>query len=610
MCKRRLQRWNKVEFKRADLEIAVLKGELSGLLNQSDSFPDCNRIYYLQNQIKALWKREEIYWSQRSRVKWLNWGDRNSKFFHASTVQRRERNRIIRLSDGENGWIEGRDNIFAHILQHFEGIYTSDSQEISDEIRGCIPNCISANMNTLLLRPVSELEIKKVVDGLGALKAPGPDGLNGLFFQKNWETVKTDVIKVVLDFFEGGCLPSEVNETIVSLIPKIPMAESLNHLRPISCCNFIYKVISKIIVVRMKDLMGSVITPNQSAFVGGRLIQDNLIVAHEAFHALRKKDKGGKDHMAIKLDMNKAYDRLDWGFLKNILLCFGFDPGWVAMVMKLVTSVTYAYKVNGFTSATLIPKRGLRQGDPLSPYLFILAVDVLSLLIHKSVVDGRLEGFCLARGAPTLTHLLFADDALLFSKASPQNAFELVRVLNLYSRCSGQRINLAKSGLICGKFVREDCKQNLSRMLGMECWENPGKYLGLPGDWGRSKSNGLDWIKERVVSKLQGWREGLLNQAGKEVLIKSVIQAIPSYAMAMVKFPITFCKKLCSAVAQFWWSSGGKERGIHWKSWRVISGHKMEGGWVSKISLTRIRHYLPNKHGELSGTQRPFGLRS
>lgn len=294
MCKRRLQRWNKVEFKRADLEIAVLKGELSGLLNQSDSFPDCNRIYYLQNQIKALWKREEIYWSQRSRVKWLNWGDRNSKFFHASTVQRRERNRIIRLSDGENGWIEGRDNIFAHILQHFEGIYTSDSQEISDEIRGCIPNCISANMNTLLLRPVSELEIKKVVDGLGALKAPGPDGLNGLFFQKNWETVKTDVIKVVLDFFEGGCLPSEVNETIVSLIPKIPMAESLNHLRPISCCNFIYKVISKIIVVRMKDLMGSVITPNQSAFVGGRLIQDNLIVAHEAFHALRKKDKGGE----------------------------------------------------------------------------------------------------------------------------------------------------------------------------------------------------------------------------------------------------------------------------------------------------------------------------
>lgn len=126
--------------------------------------------------------------------------------------------------------------------------------------------------------------------------------------------------------------------------------------------------------------------------------------------------------------------------------------------------------------------------------------------------------------------------------------------------------------------MREDCKQNLSRILGMECWENPGKYLGLPGDWGRSKSNELDWIKERVVSKLQGWREGLLNQASKEVLITSVIQAIPSYAMAMVKFPITFCKKLCSAVARFWWSSGGKEKGIHWNSWRVISGHKMERG--------------------------------
>lgn len=209
--------------------------------------------------------------------------------------------------------------------------------------------------------------------------------------------------------------------------------------------------------------------------------------------------------MAIKLDMNKAYDRLEWGFVKEVLLCFGFAPTWVTMIMKLVTSVTYSYKVNGFSSATLSPNRGLRQGDPLSPYLFILAIDVLSLLINKSVVEGRLEGFCLARGAPTLTHLLFVDDALLFSKASPQNAFELLRILNVYSRCSGQRINLAKSGLICGKFVREDVKQNLSRILEMDCWDNPGKYLGLPGDWGRSRTTGLDWIKERVMSKLQGW---------------------------------------------------------------------------------------------------------
>lgn len=149
-------------------------------------------------------------------------------------------------------------------------------------------------MNAHLLIPVSEPKIKKAVDGLGTLKAPGPDGLNGLFFQKNWDTVKKDVIKAVMEFFEGGLLPGEVNATIVSLVPKIPMAESLNHLRPISCCNFIYKVISKIIVIRMKDFMGGVISPNQSAFVGGRLIQDNLIIAHEAFHALRKKDKGAK----------------------------------------------------------------------------------------------------------------------------------------------------------------------------------------------------------------------------------------------------------------------------------------------------------------------------
>lgn len=311
---------------------------------------------------------------------------------------------------------------------------------------------------------------------------------------------------------------------------------------------------------------------------GGRLIQDNLIIAHEAFHALKRKEKGGKDFMAIKLDMNRAYDRLEWSFLEKILLAYGFAPRWVSRVLKLVSSVSYSYKVNGHISSSITPQRGLRQGDPISPYLFILVVDALSHLINKVVLDGRLQGFQLARGAPTLTHLFFADDALLFSRASPHNAYELIRILNVYSKCSGQRINLSKSGLICGKFVRADCKQQLSGILGMNVWENPGKYLGLPAEWGRNRTSSLAWIKERVVCKLQGWKESLLNQAGKEVLIKAVIQAIPSYAMSMIKFPKTFCHSLCAMVARFWWSSHGKERGIHWKKWSALSVSKKEGG--------------------------------
>lgn len=121
-------------------------------------------------------------------------------------------------------------------------------------------------------------------------------------------------------------------------------------------------------------------------------------------------------------------------------------------------------------------------------------------------------------------------------------------------------------------------KKDLERILHMQQWENPGKYLGLLAEWGRSKVSGLTWIKERVLAKMEGWKEGLLNQAGKEVLIKAVIQAIPSYAMAMVRFPKTFCNSLCSAMARFWWSSSGRDRGIHWRRWSALTESKKNGG--------------------------------
>lgn len=204
--------------------------------------------------------------------------------------------------------------------------------------------------------------------------------------------------RAILNFFQVGDIPGSINETLVALVPKVPLPESLNHLRPISCCNFVYKVISKIMVARMKRHMDSLITPNQSAFVGGRLIQDNLTIAHEVFHSLKRRDRRGKDNIAIKLDMSKAYDQMEWCFVKKMLLAYGFQEGWVSLVMKLITSVTYRYKINGFRSDILFPHRGLRQGDPLSPYLFILAVDCLSHHIIQAVEERRFQGVQLARG--------------------------------------------------------------------------------------------------------------------------------------------------------------------------------------------------------------------
>lgn len=131
--------------------------------------------------------------------------------------------------------------------------------------------------------------------------------------------------------------------------------------------------------------------------------------------------------------------------------------------------------------------------------------------------------------------------------------YQLKRILNMYSRASGQLINVAKSGLIGGKYISPQMKASLARILSIQVWDNPGKYLGLLAEWGRKKTSELGWIKERVVEKLEGWKENLLNQAGKEVLIKAVIQAIPSYAMSMVRFP----KKIVESYVVMWRDFGG-----------------------------------------------------
>ncbi|XP_057426498.1 uncharacterized protein LOC130719921 [Lotus japonicus] len=207
-----------------------------------------------------------------------------------------------------------------------------------------------------------------------------------------------------------------------------------------------------------------------------------------------------------------------------------------------------------------------------------MAMDVLSIMITQAQQSGLINGFRFNTLSPPLTHLFFADDSLLFAEANVTEATNIIQVLNLYNGASGQRINVTKSGLIFGKNTVNRTKRDIASLLHMPIWEHPGQYLGLPAIWGRSKCNSLAWVKEKVREKIEGWKETLLNQAGKEVLIKAIIQAIPSYAMAIVYFPKVFCNSLSSMVSNFWWKGQGKERGIHWRSWEKLTLSKEEGG--------------------------------
>lgn len=179
------------------------------------------------------------------------------------------------------------------VTNHFQGVFTASPTTDLDTCLDGILILVTKEMNDSLNAMASEQEKKEAMLSLGSLKAPGPDGLNGLFYKTHWETIKVDICNSVQNFFATGTLPEEVNEAVVALVPKTPLPESVLHYRPISCCNFMYKIISKIYVSRLKCFMDSLISPNQSAFIGGRLIQDNIIIAHEVFmHSKRTLTRG------------------------------------------------------------------------------------------------------------------------------------------------------------------------------------------------------------------------------------------------------------------------------------------------------------------------------
>ncbi|XP_008242862.1 PREDICTED: uncharacterized protein LOC103341160 [Prunus mume] len=428
------------------------------------------------------------------------------------------------------------------------------------------------------MRPFSLEEVKDAIFQLGSLKTPGPDGFPAMFYQKYWLSVQDIIFRSAEEFYTGQSHIRDMNKTFIALIPKVLAPESTSQFRPISLCNTSYKILSKLLANRLKSLMPHLVSDSQNAFLADRQIHDNVIVAHEAFHYLKLKRAGHKYEVGIKIDMNKAYDRVEWDFLEALLQKLGFHSGWIRLVMLCIRTVSFSVLVNGQPGSSFLPSRGLRQGDPLSPYLFLLVCEALSCNLTKLVQDGVINGIRVSRRAPILSHLFFADDSLFFIKAEEENCSRLKGLLDDYCLASGQLINYEKSSLMFSANTPEDVKTNISSIMGIRGFDNSGIYLGIPMTWGRSKKVVLAYIRERVAKKIMGWKQGTLSMAGKEVLIKAIATAVPAYPMMCFKFPKVVCNEISSNIAKFWWGKSEGGNGIHWKSWKALCLAKGDGG--------------------------------
>lgn len=533
-----------------------------------------------RKELAIILLKEEAHWKQRSKIYWLKGGDLNTRFFHQSASSRRKRNMLMGLTTDNGVWVTEQQAMEREVLSFFSKLFeASDSLRDVEEVTSTVRSRVTDEDNEFLCRDFEAKEFKDAINQMYKDKSPGPDGFNPGFYQRFWSTVGEDVTDACISWLNAGSFPNGLNHTNVALIPKVEGPKSVRDLRPISLCNVVYKILSKVLWNRLKTILPSLVDETQSAFVAGRSIQDNVIIAYETLHALKNRRRGKHGDVALKIDISKAYDRVDWRFLINIMEKMGFCDTWIGWMKLCVCSVSYSFRVHDSLVGPIIPGRGLRQGDPLSPYLFILCAQGLSSLLQHENRGGHLHGTRVYRKAPSISHLLFADDSLLFCRANADECRLLKDRLNLYERASGQAINYSKSGVFFSANVQETDRRVLRNLLEVQGTLDTSRYLSLPSIIGRDKKSVFRSIKDRLWKRIQGWRSKKIFKAGKEVLLKAVAQAIPTYYMSTFLLPSTLIDELQRMMNSFWWGHGtNPAKGIKWEKWEDLCKHKYIGG--------------------------------
>ncbi|XP_074288796.1 uncharacterized protein LOC141613952 [Silene latifolia] len=276
--------------------------------------------------------------------------------------------------------------------------------------------------------------------------------------------------------------------------------------------------------------------------------------------------------------MSKAYDRIRWDFLRSTLICFGFPIGLIDLIMSVVSTVSYEVLVNGAPLKQFQPKCGLRQGDPLSPYLFILCMEILSQNVLAAQSNGSIYGIKLSRNTPPLSHLLFADDSVFFLLDKEGAYLKLKKILDTFCGASGQLMNETKSGILFSPSTTLRSVQEGLRVLRISQCKGIGRYLGIDTDFGSSKKAIFNTLIEKVRRRISSWNAIFLSPAGRLTLISSVLSALSNYVLSVFKIPVSVANKINSLLSHFWWAGTRSRSTIHWCSKNFISLPKSEGG--------------------------------
>ncbi|KAJ9564993.1 hypothetical protein OSB04_000959 [Centaurea solstitialis] len=560
--------------------VASLKTELDAIQVSVDLDPgnkelqeDLAHLYLAYHQAKA---DEEMYYRQRAKVHWLKEGDMNTKYFHKCVKEKRSRSFIHSVIDTQGNFVIG-DGVGSTFLNHFQSILGTRDLGVDANIPpDRFTTSLSLTQSLDIIRPISDEEIKNAIFSIGNDKAPGSDGFSSKFFKASWEVVGKDVMVAVHNFFYSGRLLKEVNHTLLCLIPKCPNASRVGDYRPISCCSVIYKTISKIISDRIKPYLDHLVSKSQSAFNPGRRIADNILLAHELVAGYHKNT--GSPRCAFKIDIRKAYDTVDWAYVINLLHGFGFHPVLIAWIREMLHTSSFSLAINGESVGFFKGARGLRQGDPLSPYLFTLVMEGFNMALKQCIQQASTEfGFHAGCEDQGISHLCFADDLFVFTRGDVGSVDVLKRALEIFRQWSGMVPSLEKSEVFFAN-VSQDTKAVILDLLPFNAGVFPIRYLGVPLSPTRLKVGDYHGLVEKVTKRIHNWKVKSLSFAGRKLLISSVLQSMQLYWMSVFVLPSGVIHELEAMFRKFLWAQGDSAQGKCKLSWEVVCKPITNGG--------------------------------
>ncbi|KAF5784203.1 putative RNA-directed DNA polymerase [Helianthus annuus] len=576
ILRQRLKKWRDDMLSKNSEEVNTALSDLEHLELVMESRDLSEEEEWIMLECKKKLKEEEDRKNrdlkQRARIRWAKDGDENSKFFH-SMINCRKASNVIHGLDIEGSWVSKPSLVKKEVFRYFRDKFV-EPWEVRPSLVCPGIKRLSVDEAQSLEAPFSRQEIKAAAFDCGDDRAPGPDGINFRFVKHFWSVLEDDFYNILTAFYESGVINVGCGSSFIALIPKIKDPLGLKDYRPISLIGVINKVISKLLANRLKMVLDTVVSPSQSAFIGGRYILDGPLIINE-IHSWVKKAK--KKVFFLKIDFEKAYDNVNWNFVVDILSQMGFSSRWCAWVRGIISSARASVLVNGAPTFEFKCCKGMRQGDPISPFLFVIVMEALSFLISRACDLGIFKGVVLPNDGPSVSHLFFADDAIILGEWDKENIMNVVRILRCFHACSGLHINFGKSNIF-GLGVDDDSVEDMAGSIGCRAEKFPFKYLGLTVGANMNRINNWRPVYDIFERRLSLWKASLLSIGGRVTLIRSVLESLPSYFMSLYRAPVKVVEDLEGIIRKFLWGGTHGAKKLYWVAWDRVASPKKSGG--------------------------------